>query len=355
MKTLYPKILEMLKAGRPSVLATIIKQAGPSPRGLGAKCLLMDDGSIAGTVGGGVLEGRVILKGQEVLKTGKPERMQFFLKGTDVAKSDMLCGGDVEVFLEPVWPTSKTISLISKQVTAIYARGGKGLLATVIDPEFWRQDQAPKVLFQRGSDKIGDLGELVPFEKRIEEQMGQFINAGRPSLFSYEIADDHIVDVFLEPLVSEPYLYVFGGGHVSREIVPLAARVGFRVVVIDDRAEFADPIYFPDAWAVQQKAFENVIGGLGIDDSSFLVIVTRGHMHDKSVLAQSIETPARYIGMIGSKRKKRIIYDKLLEEGFTEEDLSKVHSPIGLKIGAETPAEIAVSIVAELIQERATL
>ena len=123
--------------------------------------------------------------------------------------------------------------------------------------------------------------------------------------------------------------------------------------VIDDRPEFADPVKFPDAAKVHQLPFEGVLGKIPVDESSYLVIVTRGHIHDKTVLEQCLRTKAKYIGMIGSRRKKAMIYEKLLEEGFTKSDLDRVHAPIGLNIGAETPEEIAVSIVAELIQVRA--
>ena len=157
----------------------------------------------------------------------------------------------------------------------------------------------------------------------------------------------------MEPVVSRPVLYVFGAGHVSRQIVPLAAGVDFQVVVIDDREDFANAGYFPDATDIHQYPFEGLMERLPIDESSFLVIVTRGHMHDKTVLAQALKTNATYIGMIGSSRKRRLIYQKLVEEGFKEEGLLRVHSPIGLEIGAETPEEIAVSIVAELIKVRA--
>jgi len=125
------------------------------------------------------------------------------------------------------------------------------------------------------------------------------------------------------------------------------------VVVIDDREEFADPRFFPEAKEISYIPFEGAMERLAIDKSSFVVIVTRGHMHDKTVLAQSLKTGAKYIGMIGSRRKRDIIYEKLLEEGFTKQDIDSVYSPIGLDIGAETPEEIAVSIVAELIKVRA--
>jgi xanthine dehydrogenase accessory factor len=161
------------------------------------------------------------------------------------------------------------------------------------------------------------------------------------------------VELFVEPILADPVLYIFGGGHVSAQIIPLASRVGFKVEVIDDRPEFADPAKFPNAARVHQHPFEGVLGRIPVDESSYLVIVTRGHIHDKTVLEQCLRTKAKYIGMIGSRRKKAMIYEKLLEEGFTRSDLDRVHAPIGLDIGAETPEEIAVSIVAELIRVRA--
>jgi xanthine dehydrogenase accessory factor len=140
------------------------------------------------------------------------------------------------------------------------------------------------------------------------------------------------VELFAEPILADPVLYIFGGGHVSAQIIPLAKRVGFKVEVIDDRPEFADASKFPDAAKVHQYAFEGVVGKLAVDESSYLVIVTRGHIHDKTVLEQSLRTKAKYIGMIGSRRKKAMIYEKP-EEGFTKSDLDRVHAPIGLDIG----------------------
>jgi xanthine dehydrogenase accessory factor len=146
---------------------------------------------------------------------------------------------------------------------------------------------------------------------------------------------------------------VFGAGHVSLQIVPLAARVGFRTVVIDDRPEFADEKKFPETAEVRQYPFEGVLQHLPVNQASYLVIVTRGHIHDKTVLAQCLKTNAKYIGMIGSRRKIAMVYENLKEEGFTQKDIERVRAPIGLDIGAETPEEIAVSIVAELISVRA--
>jgi xanthine dehydrogenase accessory factor len=212
---------------------------------------------------------------------------------------------------------------------------------------------APKIFLEKKGKPIGSLLGGRAMEDALIEKIDGILNTRLPLVLSLQDDSGNQVEIFAEPIIADPFLYVFGGGHVSSQIVPLASRVGFQVVVIDDRQEFADIKNFPDARDVHQFPFDGVMDKLPVDKSSYLVIVTRGHVHDKNVLAQALKTDARYIGMIGSTRKRNIIYEKLIEEGFTKEELNRVHSPIGLEIGAETPEEIAVSIVAELIMIRA--
>jgi xanthine dehydrogenase accessory factor len=157
----------------------------------------------------------------------------------------------------------------------------------------------------------------------------------------------------IDPVRRFKTLYSFGAGHVALPTAHIAAMVGFQVVVIDDREEFANAARFPDASNVVVKDFEEAMGSLDIDKDSFVIILTRGHKYDRVVLEQAIKTDAGYIGMIGSKSKREAIYQAIIASGAaTAEQLEGVHSPIGLPIGGETPEEIAVSIVAELIQER---
>ncbi len=353
MKEIYQKIVELFRNDTLSVLATIIKQAGPSPRGIGTKCLIMQDGSFIGTIGGGIVEAKTIKAAMKVFDTGIPLRLSFSLKGSDVADTDMLCGGDVEVFLEPVSPKYLSHLSILEKVMKITGRGGAGLLATVINENWWQQGVAPKIFLEKKKKPIGSLPGGREMEDSLMAKMDGILDARLPLVFSLRDDSGNRVEIFAEPIIADPFLYVFGGGHVSTQIVPLASRIGFQVVVIDDRQEFADIKNFPGARDVHQFPFDGVMERLSVDESSYLVIVTRGHVQDKDVLAQALKTDASYIGMIGSTRKRNIIYEKLLEEGFTRDELSRVHSPIGLEIGAETPEEIAVSIVAELIKVRA--
>jgi xanthine dehydrogenase accessory factor len=352
MKEIYQKVDKLIREGRPSVLATIIYQAGPSPRGVGTKFLVLEDGSFVGTIGGGLLEAKTLEGAKTVFDSGRPERLHFSLKGSDVAETEMLCGGDVEVFLEPLHPEDRELSALCSRVLAITKRGGAGVVVTRLDPESWQHARIPKMLLEKEGEGIDSPPGGPELEAAVRGHMERLLASRLPAVLSFE-EGGRKGEVFVEPLISDPVLYIFGGGHVSQKIVPLASTVGFRVVVIDDREEFADAEQFPQAHDVHQYPFAGVLERFPVNEFAYIVIVTRGHIHDKVVLEQSLRSSAGYVGMIGSRRKRNMIYQSLLEEGFTEEDISRVHAPIGLDIGAETPEEIAVSIVAELIQARA--
>jgi xanthine dehydrogenase accessory factor len=158
----------------------------------------------------------------------------------------------------------------------------------------------------------------------------------------------------VEPLVPPVTVYIFGGGHIGARLVPLCHLLGFRTVVVDDRAEFASRDRFPLAGdVIAAPSFDRIIDDLPIGEDSYVVIVTRGHGGDQAILRQVLRRRPGYIGMIGSRRKRGLIFEQLAREGCTPDDLSRVHCPIGLPVGAETPEEIAVSIAAELIAARA--
>ena len=353
MEAIYSKALEVLGKKRMCVLATIIRLTGSGPRAAGAKFLIMEDGSFAGTIGGGLLEAEVIKEANHVFATGRPGRLSLSLMGKDVAETDMICGGDVDVLLEPLSPDDEGHINILKRAVDIQKRGGAGLLATVINVERRENEKSLKVFLEKGGKRLGSLPGMREIEQTLMNNLEQLLQKRDPVITALKDDESKQAELFVEPVLSDPLLYIFGGGHVSAQIVPMASKVGFKTVVIDDRADFADPARFPEAEAVHCRPFEDVVGRFPVDESSYIIIVTRGHLNDKTVLEQSLRTRAGYIGMIGSRRKKAMIYERLVEEGFTRRDLDRVSSPIGLDIGAETPEEIAVSIVAELIQVRA--
>lgn len=353
MEDVYAKAIELSGKKKPCVLATIIRLTGSGPRGAGTKFLILEDGSYVGTIGGGLLEARVLAAAKEVFANRAPMRLSLNLMGKDVAETDMICGGDVEIFLEPLSTEDQGQVQSFRKLLDIQKRGGSGLLVTVVNTDRGPKGRVPRLFLLSGAEAIGSLPGLEAAAEEIAKNMPLLLKQREPRLFASKDDFGGSVELFVEPVLADPILYIFGGGHVSAQIIPLASRVGFKVEVIDDRPEFADPAKFPDAAKVHLLPFEGVLDKVAVDESSYLVIVTRGHIHDKTVLEQCLRTRARYIGMIGSRRKKAMIYEKLLEEGFTKSDLDRVYAPIGLDIGAETPEEIAVSIVAELIQVRA--
>jgi xanthine dehydrogenase accessory factor len=345
MKDIYSTIFDSLKADGSFVLATIIRQGGSSSRGPGARMLINEDRSISGSVGGGDLEKAVIEASSNVFSSSSPMIYSSSL--------EMSCGGDVEVFLEPLSRDDTTCLNIFKEAADIVRRGGSGLLATALDPRLWQSGQAAIALFKPAGEAMGLHPGMQEAAKAIMNGMGSFLDRQRPEIVVCNDGEGGEVRFFIEPIISDPVLYVFGAGHVSSEVVPLARRVGFKVIVIDDRPEFSKHANFPDAEQVFNYAYDGVINNFPIGNASYIVIATRSHFCDEEVLSQALRTNARYVGMIGSRRKIATIFGNLQTQGFTTDDLVRVRSPIGLDIGAETPEEIALSIVSELVKVRA--
>ena len=341
MIELIENINATLAGGRSVVAATIVTSEGSTPRTAGSKMLIFADDKIAGTVGGGLAEGQVMAAGAEVLKTGVSRLMDFDMTGQASKGADLICGGRMRVFLERLDPEPATQALFAALAKAL-ANGGRALVVTPLDGA---AASAERCLLLPDGDVVGcDPGPVV---RKAAKGAGRGIMA--PVVMEAEGRR-----FFLEPGIAPSPLLLCGGGHVSRPTGQIAAMVGFRVTVLDDRPEFANSGRFP--FAAQTAVIDPAVGwlvGRFVGENDSIVIVTRGHAHDYDALAEALRTPAGYIGMIGSLPKRDAIYDKLLAAGFTHEDLARVKSPIGLEIAAETPEEIAVSIVAELIECRA--
>ncbi len=343
MLPLIKIICNFLEQGEDLVLATVIGRSGSAPRTAGAKMAVRADGRIAGTIGGGLVEANAIEAARTVFETRKARTLAFDLNAADVKSSlDMICGGRVDVLLEFVPAENDAIQLYRNLLDAV--RQGRaavlvGLLsASGVQRVLTGPEQAP----------AAPLPLEVDILARIESET---LEAGAATRF--EIEGQAII---AEPFRGRPTLYLFGAGHVAQEVARLSQRIDFRTVVLDDRREFCNPERFATAdELIVLDDFDHALAGLPIGADSYIVILTRGHSHDHVVLAQALQTNAGYIGMIGSRRKRKLILDTLSTAGFTQDDFDRVHSPIGLNIGAESPAEIAVSIVAELIDERARI
>jgi xanthine dehydrogenase accessory factor len=251
---IYEEIVQLRQPGRRGAVATIVNVRGSVPSFETAKMLIRDDGSIIGTVGGGCVEAEVWQAAREVMESEKPRTLTFNLNQNPKYDTGLVCGGTLDIFIEPVLP---------------------------------------------------------------------------PAL-----------------------LYIFGAGHVAVSLYGTAKNAGFDVSVIDDRDSYANRERFPDAKEVVAEDYEQAMARLSPSETSYVVIVTRGHRDDMRVLRWAVQTPARYIGMIGSKRKTITIFRELVKEGIPEQLFERVHAPVGLDIGAITPEEIAVAITAELIAAR---
>jgi xanthine dehydrogenase accessory factor len=361
MNDVFAEILRLKQQGRRAALCTIISSKGSLPMSGKAKMLVGEDGTMVGTVGGGCLEADVWAEAQRVLKKDISKIASFILTEQHAGESGLNCGGKVEIFIEPVVPAR--MEAVFEEIARIRAQGEKGAIASVISSRIppAMKDKAKLVLRADGT-VVGRLGESGFIEEYVRQKAEDVMREDYLTVLQFEVGEDDAqrwgleprdtLDVFVEPIVAIPTLYLFGGGHVSLQIAKIATMVGFKTVVIDDRPAFANKERFPMADATLVEDLTTVFERLNIDDQSYIVAVTRGHQHDEPVVEQAIRTSARYIGMIGSKRKITRMWKKLIERGADRDRLAQVHAPIGLEIGADTPEEIAVSIVAQLIQAR---
>jgi xanthine dehydrogenase accessory factor len=348
MLAIWKAAAEQFSQKQDFILATILSVQGSSPRHIGTRFLIQRDGAIVGTIGGGLFEAEVRDFAAQALASRLSHRAVFSFTGKDAQSREMICGGQAEVLIEFVNASEEASGILFSRLREIAAQRKKAFLLTRIDIPVGGQSQrpVPHVLVEEDGARIGDFpGDRSALEAIPEARLL------KPS----QLLDIPGVEspILLEWLRPRGTVFIFGAGHVGVCVAHLSQYVDFDVVVLDDRGEFANPDRVPDADdLVVLDSFADALDRISVDEDSFLVIVTRGHAHDKTVLTQSLRTNAGYIGMIGSRRKIKVLFQALLAEGFTSEDLQRVHAPIGLPIGGETPQEIAVSIIAQMIEVR---
>jgi len=334
MRHVLDQLVTTLGSNTPAVLATIIRHSGSTPRTSGARMLVTDSGILAGSVGGGAIEGSCRARAQKMLADSEVfAEMHFQLTDASTAEAGMVCGGSVSLLLLRLEP--ELHPMFADMQNAYHAKE-RPFLVTVLPSA----GQPPHLTSLSSGQHCALPAETAATILRH--------TGSEPFPIS-----DGARDYFIEPLVHPGTVYLAGAGHVALATASCAVFAGFEVVVIDDRADFANRDRFPHVHDVLLlTSFDHCLPAkLGADD--YVVIVTRGHLHDRQVLAQTLKTDAGYIGMIGSRRKRAVIYQSLRDEGFTDAELQRVHCPIGLAIGADTPEEIGLSIVAELVQTRA--
>ncbi|MBN1629336.1 MAG: XdhC family protein [Thermoleophilia bacterium] len=339
--------LSLLDEGRDFAWATIIDSRGSAPRHAGASMLVRADGTIAGTIGGGPLEATVIESALRVVKSGMPLMMDF-----DAARLGMMCGGGGLVLIEYVDGARETEKDLYRGLFELLDSGGRGWLVTVTstcDAGTTAAGDATtfsvhKCLVRTDGSVAGDV--VLPPEALRDL-------ARRGGSYDLLMAIGGPEKTYVQPVGARGKAIVFGAGHCGAGLVPVLSSIGFFTTIVDDRADFANQERFPTAdRVVVPESFGTVLETLPVDADTYLVIMTRGHQFDRVLLQQALRTPARYVGMMGSKKKVADTMQSLREQGFSQEELARAHAPIGVPIGGDSPEEIAISIAAELIQVR---
>ena len=325
MRQMLQVMKARLLAGEDLVMVTVTASSGATPRGAGARMLVGKSGRICGTIGGGAVEYRSEQIALTVLQEKSSRGHDFTLTRDDVQNLGMICGGACNVFFHYLSAGDPDILALADEAEARFVRGADAWLVS----------------------DLGDGGRLYLTGK------------GDSALLPYLTRQPHRVQVgghelYIEQIVTAGRVYVFGGGHVAQELVPVLAHVGFRCVVMDDRPEFADPALFPTAEQVILGDFHRLSDFVTIGSEDYVCVMTRGHSGDTVVQAQVLKCRPCYCGVIGSRHKAAGVRKVLKEQyGLTEAELNGATTPIGISIQAETPAEIAISIAAQLIAHRA--
>ncbi len=289
------KVVDEVGAGRPVALCAIVAARGSTPQPAGTIVCVDHAAHLTGTLGGGCVEADVRRKAHQCLSDGVGRIVTFALDHDFGYDDGMLCGGQMDVAL------------------AVYSRT---------------------------EDTVAVVDAL------------QQLNQGLPAEIPLRIAGDTGNVEYCIRIAATPKLVIVGGGHIGRILAQMSVPLGFRVTVLDDRPLFANPDRFPPPITPVAGDIAGVLKGWPIDGNTYIVIVTRGHKHDETALRTVLGSPARYIGMIGSRRKIRVIFDDLKHEGAPDAQIARVHAPIGIEIGAVTAEEIALSIAAELVSIR---
>lgn len=337
--SLCDSICRELDAGRDMAAVSVVEQSASSPRHAGAVMLVGQDGLVDGTVGGGILEAEAIETGKRVVQTRRAEFLEIDLTGRDASVSGMICGGKMRLFVEPLVSDNPTRVLFQRLRIGCGVGDEMFSVVPVKAPGQRRLCRTKAVEWPLPPELRDSIRERIRLD-------------GLHSPVLLKTSDG--LEFVIEPWSVPARLILAGGGHVSMATARLASFVGFSVSVIDDREEFSSSARFPQAACTRVvPEYEHCFDGFAIDEKTSIAIMTRGHLFDRKVLQQALQTSAGYIGMIGSTRKTAAVFAKLKEDGITDDALSRVVAPIGLAIGAETPEEIAVSILAQLIAVRA--
>ena len=348
MQDVFHEAVNQLGKSEPVVVATVVRTKGSTPQKPGAKLLVRNDGSGVGTLGGGCVEGDIWFAAKELMRSGGPAQDRDYQLNEDLAAQDgLVCGGTMYFLIDPIYRPDEYLPF-AREIDEAYGGGPAVALATLIKPANGASASTGAKLFIREyGDTEGTLGSPEVDQDAAKKARELMVHGKN----DYAVSGDG-AEFFIEAYTTPPQIVLCGGGHVSKSIAPLAKKLDFRVFVTDDREEFSNKDRFPEADILVAKKPEDALPELPINPNTFIIIATRGHRYDNVALESAVKTSARYVGLLGSRRKTILIYEDLIHSGVPMERISEIRSPVGLDIHARTPDEIAVSIMAEILMFR---
>ena len=345
MKAVYDEASQLARENKDFVIATVVHTQGSTPQKPGAALLVREDGSTVGTLGGGCVEGDIWFAAKEALREQSgPLYKRYYLNEDIAARDGLVCGGTMFFFIEPFLERNPHADL-SAEVADAYAGGPSLSIATLVTSD--RLPNGARIVVREDGVAEGTLGDAV-----LDAEAIATARSVMPMGKTARLRNNEGDEVFVEGYTAPALMVLIGGGHVNLQVARLAQMMGFRVMVTDDRREFANTERFPMAEAVNVASYDKGVSAFPVTPNTAIVIGTRGHHFDDVATEAAARTAAGYVGLLGSKRKTIMIYESLLKKGLPEERLRLVHAPIGLDLGGRTPEEIALSIVSEVVAWR---
>ncbi len=348
MREIYQRMAELEREGRRYAVCTVVRTVGSTPQVVGAKMIVDDLGRLTGTLGGGCVEGDAFDEARTVLRTGDTSLREYELTEDLAWDTGLVCGGTMWIWIEP---GERALMVDGQDMLGdllVASTGGRPVaLATLLRKKGHEIEPSGRLVVETDGRTGGALADPA-LDARAREAAVDALRQGTARV----VPLDEENELLIEPVVAKPRLVVAGGGHVGLALARMAMLLEYEVTVIDDRPDFSARERFPDGVEVMQADMVKALETMTIGWNTFIVVATRGHKLDSHCLRAAVKTQARYVGLLGSRRKTILVERMLRDEGVPEERLRQVHAPIGLDLGGHTPAEIALAVMAELSMER---
>jgi xanthine dehydrogenase accessory factor len=339
MRDVLDKLDQWRESNQELAITTVVETWGSAPRPIGSKMVITMAGGIAGSVSAGCVEGAVIEEAQSVIKSAKPRLIEFGVADETAWEVGLACGGKIKVFIEP----GSSLDSIYYTLKDNLISGKTFATVTILEGDMDTTNK--KMLIQSDGKIVGDL--TLPAEAEyIKDKALEFLENDKSGMLAFPDGTKVFVESY--PLPSK--LIIIGGGHLSDPLITIANAAGFETILIDPREAFANRERFPHVDKLIRQWPQDAMSNLTIDRSAYIVVLTHDPKLDDPALLLSLKSNARYVGALGSRRTNHKRVERLRKAGLTEEQLSQLHAPIGLELGGQSQSEIAISIMAEIVQ-----